>query len=401
MTKTTGLVMVALCLCLPLAALAADWPQWHGPDRNDISTETGINKDWNANPPQKLWQVEMHDDGYAGPSVADGKVFIVDHLGAEDIVRAISLQDGTDVWQYKYQDLSKANRGFTRSTPTWAGGRLYTVSFMGKVHCLDASTGQKIWMRDMPREFGGRTPTWGYAMSALVDGEKVIVCPGGNGASVAALSAETGETLWKGGGSDGAGYATPVKATILGREQYVVFAGKALIGVDAASGQLLWRYPWETEYDVNAATPLVSGDAVFITSGYGHGCAMIQIDQSGPVLIYENKVIVAQFSSPVYYNSYIFGNSDPGLLVCLDPRTGQAAWKQQGFGKGGLVIVDGTIIAMDGNNGYVVMVEATSGRYHELGRIQPLTGESWTAPIIANGKLIVRNKQALCCLNLM
>jgi len=218
---------------------------------------------------------------------------------------------------------------------------------------------------------------------------------------VAALNAATGETIWKGGGNDIPGYATPVKATIQGTEQYVVFAGKALIGVDASSGQGLWRYPWETKYDVNAATPIVSGDAIFITSGYGHGCAIIQINEDGPVRIWENREVMAHFNSPIYLGGVFFANSDPGHLVCLNPGNGQPIWKQQGFEKGGLVAVDGTIIAIDGRGGDVVMVEATQAGYHELGRINPLGGQSWTAPIVADGKLIVRNKEAMVCLDLM
>ena len=404
MTRTTRLTPMVICLLLPLMAFAADWPRWHGPDANNISPETGINKDWNSRPPQTLWQVQLHDNGYAGPSAADGKVFIIDHDGAEDVVRAISLADGSDVWQYRYQDLSKHNYGYSRSTPVYDSGRLYTISFLGKVHCLDAATGRKIWMRDMHSEFGGKIVSWGYSMSALVDGDRVIVCPGGSGAAVAALSTADGRTIWKGGGSDPPGYATPVKATILGIEQYVVFTGKSLIGVAADNGRLLWRFPWETSYDVNAATPIVSGDAIFITSGYNHGCGIIQIETDGPVGMWSNKEVVAHFSSPVYYNRYIFANSDPGNLVCLDPRTGQSAWKQGGFGKGGLVAVDGTIIAMNGRNGDVVMVEAIPDRYHELGRIKPfgnqITNQNWTAPIIADGRLIVRNKKLMVCLDI-
>ncbi len=401
MTKTTRLMLVLAALLISLAAFAADWPQMLGPDANGIAPDTGINKDWNAKPPQQLWSVQLHDDGYAGPAVADGKVFIIDHDGAEDVVRAISLADGSDVWQFRYADLSKANYGFSRSTPSYANGMLYTVSFLGKVHCINAETGQMVWMRDMRAEFGGTLPKWGYAMSALVDGDKVIVCPGGSGTAVVALNAADGQTLWQGGGNDIPGYATPVKGTILEREQYVVFTGKSVIGVDATSGEGLWRYPWETKYDVNAAAPIISGDAVFVTSGYGHGCAVIQINADGPAIVWENREVMAHFSSPIYYKSVFFANTDPGFLVCLNPGTGQAIWKQQGFEKGALVVVDDTIIAMDGRGGDVVMVNATAAGYQELGRFNPLGGQSWTAPIVADGKLIVRNKVAMVCLDLM
>ncbi len=389
------------CFYLSAVAFAADWPCWHGPDRNNIAPDTGINKEWNARPPQELWRVSLSDDGYAGPSVAEGKVFIIDHQGDQDIVRALDLETGEDVWGSSYQDLGKANYGFSRAMPVFSEGRLYTISYLGKVHCLDAESGAKVWMRDMRSEFGGKRPEWGYAMSALVDGDKVIVCPGGDNASVAALNRDTGETIWAGGGSDLPGYATPVKATINGQDQYVVFTGVSLIGVSVDGGPALWRVPWVNKYKVNAATPVVAGNHIFITSDYGRGCAVVVVEPQGAAIKWENTQVRAHFSSPVYYHGCMFCNSNPGYLVCLNAATGGVIWKQQGFDKGGLIAVDGVIIALDGKRGDVVMVNATADGYQELGRFKPLGGQSWTAPIIADGKLIVRNKNAMVCLDLM
>ncbi len=394
------LITVVIAATLATGAFAADWPHWRGPDRNGIAPDTGINKDWNARPPQVLWQTPMHDDGYAGPSVADGKVFIIDHDGADDVVRAIHLETGQDLWQARYPDLAKANYGFSRATPVYDSGHIYTISYLGQVHCLDANTGEIVWKLDMRRQFEGVVPQWGYSMSALIDGDRVIVVPGGPNACVAALSKATGEVIWTGGGGDIPGYATPVKATIQGIEQYVVFAGKALIGVRAADGQLLWRVPWETSYDVNAATPIISGNAIFITSNYKRGCAVVSIEADGPRIVWENKNMASHINTSVFYNGLMYGPSNPNLL-CLNPSNGQIMWAQSGFERGGLVGVDGVLIAMAGATGDVVMVEATPERYHELGRIRPLGGQSWTAPIIANGRLIIRNKQALACLDIM
>ena len=402
MIRLIGLAIVVSSLCLSVTgALGADWPQWRGPNVDGIAPDTGINKDWKARPPQKLWQVPLTDDSYSGPSVADGKVFVLDHQGDQDIVRALDFATGDEVWRFTYQDLAKPNHGTTRSTPVFCEGKLYTVSHLGKVHCLDAATGEKIWLRDMRAEFGGQKPTWGYAMSVLIDGAKAIICPGGNNASVVAVNKDTGETIWAGGGSDIPGYATPVKATIQGQDQYVVFAGKSLIGVQVETGQRLWRFPWETKYDVNAASPIVVGTHIFITSGYGHGCAVVAIEPQGVELKWQNKEVQAHFNSPVYYNGVMFCNSDPGYLVCLNAGKGGTVWRQQGFQKGGLVVVDGVIIALDGKGGDVIMVNATPDGYQELGRIRPLGGQSWTPPIIADGKLIVRNKSAIACLDLM
>jgi len=398
--RAMRLLAIVVIATIATGALAADWPHWRGPDRNGTAPDTGINKDWNARPPEVLWQTAMHDDGYAGPSVADGKVFIIDHDGAEDVVRAIDIETGQDVWQCRYADLTEANYGFSRSTPVYDEGRLYTVSFLGKVACIDAGTGEILWDVDMRRQFGGVLPTWGYAMSVLIDGDRVIIVPGGPNACVVALNKATGEVIWAGGGGDIPGYSTPVKATIQDVEQYVVFAGKALIGVQASDGGLLWRVPWETNYDVNAPTPIISGDHVFITSNYKRGCAVIAVEPDGAHILWENKNMSSHFNTPVFYQGHMFGPTNPNL-ICLSPSTGQIVWRQSGFERGGCVIVDGAIIALGGASGDLVMAEATTAGYNELGRIRPLGGQSWTAPIIANGRLIIRNKQALACLDLM
>ena len=395
----TGLLM--LCLCVSVAALAADWPQFRGPLGIGIALDKGINKNWAQKPPSELWRVAMGDDGYAGPAVAGGKVFIIDHQGDQDVVRALDLATGQEVWSLSHPDAAKANYGFSRSTPTISEGKVYTLHRLGLIHCLDEQTGAEIWSRNIQTDFGGKKPEWDYAMSPVLDGNTLILCPGGDNAAVVALDKNTGETIWQGGGSDIPGYSTPVVAEIQGVKQYVVFTGVSLVGVAANGGQLLWRFPWQTTHDVNAAMPLVEDNFVFITSGYGHGCAMLEITPQGPQARWQNKEIQAQFSSPVAFGGHIYGVGDPGFLVCLDPRTGAAVWKQQGFEKGGLCAVDGVLLVMAGDRGDLVMVNATPNGYEELGRFQPLGGQSWTAPIVADGKLIVRNKQALACLDLM
>ncbi len=400
MIRTTSLPLAVICLLLSLSAFADDWPAFMGPNANGVAPDQGINKNWAQKPPQVLWQAPLGDNGYAGPSVADGKVFIIDHEGANDIVKALDLGTGDEVWSFSYPDTQKYLYGFARATPVFDAGRLYTLSRLGLLHCLNAETGEKIWSRNIQAEFGGQRPKWDYAMSPLVDGEKLIVCPGGSGASVAALNKQTGETIWTGGGSDISGYATPVVATLHGQKQYVVFTGVSLIGVEAATGKLLWRVVWRTKHDVNAAMPIVGGNFIFITSGYGHGCALVEITPQGPDVVWSNKLIISHFGVPIYYG-YVYGTSDTGHLVCLHSGNGTAMWQQPGFQKGGIVAVDGVLIVMNDKNGDVVMVTASHEGYQELGRVKPLGGQSWTAPIIADGKLIIRNKQALACLDLM
>ena len=399
--RITRMLAIAVCAAIASTVIAADWPVWRGPTQDGIAPDTGINKDWNQRPPRKLWQVALSDDGYAGPSVADGKVFIMDHEGAEDVVRAIDFDTGEDIWEFRYRDLDRPNYGFSRSTPVYDEGRLYTISYLGNVACLDAETGELIWGINMPGKFGGRIPTWGYSMSALIDGDRVILVPGGHQAGVVALDKLTGELVWAGGGGEIPGYAPPVKATIDEIEQYVVFTGKSLIGVRASDGERLWRVPWETGHDVNAATPLVAGSHVFISSGYGRGSALVAVEGGRPQILWEGRGMSAHFNTAVFHGGYLYGPTSPNL-VCLNPRNGEVMWRESNFERGGVVMVDGVILALSGGSGQMAMVRATPEGYHELGRFTPLGGsQSWAPPIVAHGKLIVRNKQALACFDLM
>jgi outer membrane protein assembly factor BamB len=385
---------------LGTVAHAADWPGFRGPNHDGIAPETGVRREWASRPPELLWELPLGDDGYAGPAVAGGVLYIVDHRGDEDVVRAVDTRNGRELWTHAYPESSGDNYGHARATPAVDGERLYVLSRFGLLTCLETRSGKKIWSRDIVGDFGGQRPKWDFAVSPLVDRDRVIVCPGGRDAAVAALDKETGRTLWTGGGSDKPGYATPVLATIEGREQYVVFTGYALIGVDRKDGALLWRFPWETDHDVNAATPIVTEDGIFISSGYNHGCALVEVRGSRATARWQSRDLVAHFNSPILSRGFIYGIGDPGNLVCIEAATGRLAWSQKGFEKGGVVGVDGLLIALGGSNGDLVLAEMTPEAYRELGRTRPLGGRSWTAPIVAQGKLYIRNQSKLACLSL-
>jgi len=400
MMKRTLSVVAGLAL-IAGAGMAADWPNFLGPNKNSISPETGINKDWAGKPPKTLWTAPLHDQGYAGPSVAGGTLYIVDHVDKEDVVLALDLESGSEKWRFIYEAPGGENYGFVRATPAVDGGRVYTVSRDGVVHCFDTASGEKLWRQDALKDVGGKVPRWGVSSSPLVDGERVIVAGGGSDAHMLALNKENGKELWRGGGTDKLGYATPLKTKIDGRDQYLVFAGTTLRGIDARSGELLWDQAWKTRYDVNAAMPVPLGNGrVFVSSGYRRGCAVIEVDKGSASIAWENKEIVAHFNSAILVKGLIYGTGDPGYLVCLDPRDGTTKWKQKDFEKGGLVGIDGHMIVMNGRDGDAVLVEINPGEYREKGRIRPLGGQTWVAPIVADKKLIVRNREKLAVLDL-
>jgi outer membrane protein assembly factor BamB len=400
--RRTIISTILLAGLISATAYASDWAQFRGPNANGISTETGISKDWNSNPPKMLWKTAMTDDGYAGPSVAGGKVFIIDHKGQQDIVRAIDIKTGEDIWQYKYPDAAKENYGFSKATPVAENNRVYTSSWEGIINCLDATTGKPIWTRDVFTDFKGKKPNWLYAWSLLLDGNKVIACPGGLNAAMVALDKKTGATIWAGGGSDPAGYVTPIIATIGGKRQYVLLTGVSLIGVDPDNGKLLWSQPWKTPMAITGAEPIVIGNSIFVTSGYKFGCGLVEVKDGATSLKYQNKDMQCRFSSPILLGGYVYGVSepDPGSLTCMDPMTGVVKWRKPGFDFGGMICVDGVLLVLDGKSGIMTMVKPAPDSYRQLGTFTPIGGQSWTAPIVSDGNLIVRTKDTLACFSL-
>ena len=380
---------------------AADWPQFRGPNRDGSSPETGINTNWNEKPPQTLWTVALHDKGYSGPSAADGTLYIVDHVEDSDIVLALNLKTGKERWRFRYATSGGEHYGFARATPAIDDGLVYTISRDGLVHCLDANSGKQVWRRDVLSEVEGKAPKWGVAHSPIIEGKTLIVPGGGADAHVLALNKQTGDVLWKGGGTAKLGYATPVVAEINERKQYVIFHGKGLIGVDVETGSRIWSQKWKTNYDVNAATPLVfDNGTVFVSSGYKTGCALINVAGDQATIVWDNDKMNAQFSTPIVVDGLIYGTGDPGFLICLEAATGKLRWRQGGFHKGGLVGVDGHMIVMNGKDGYAALVQIHPWKYVVKGWITPLHGQAWVAPIIADKKLIIRNRDKLAVVDL-
>ena len=398
------LALVWAFLCSP--AWADDWPRFLGPRADSISAETGINKDWNAKPPKECWRVPMGDEGFSGPAVKDGVVYLHDHEGENDVIRTLDADTGEEKWRYTYPEPGRENHGFTRATPTVENGRVYTVSRTGVVHCLAAADGELVWRADVMADHGGEPPEWGAANSALIDGDRLIAVAAGEDSHVVALDKETGEEIWAGGGTDIAGYGTPTIAVLDGRKQYLVFTGKSLISVAPEDGTLLWRHPWETRLDSNACAPIiVDENSVWIASGYRRGCALLRVDGNEVTEVWSDRKITPHWSSAVLVDGHIYTTTPPGYLVCVEAKTGEEKWRSKGtargFEHGGLVAVDGTLIVIEGNTGNVVQVALTTEAYRELGRISPLdSARSWTAPVVADKKLYVRSPKELVCLDI-
>jgi outer membrane protein assembly factor BamB len=348
----------------------------------------------------------MTDEGFSGPAIVKDTVYIHDHKDEQDVVCALDISNGRERWSFKYDEEGDENHGYTRSTPTVEKGRVYTISRSGVVHCLDATTGEKIWRVDVMKDYGGKPPKWGAANSALIDGDRLIAIAAGEKAHVVALDKHTGKEIWKGGGTDIAGYATPVKGELDGKRQYLIFTGRSLIGIDSKDGALLWRHPWKTRLDVNAASPLVVGEnLVWIASGYRRGCALLKINNETVTEVWSDKNITPHWSSGILIDGHIYTTTPPGYLVCVEAESGQEKWRSKGtargFEHGGLCAIDGTLIVVEGNTGNVVQVALTVEGYDELGRFNPLdSARCWVAPVVSQNKLFVRSPKELVCLDI-
>jgi len=395
------LKFVLLCVVLLMSVIAqpcasADWPGFRGPATDGISAEKLVNTAWNTKPPKLVWKTDMSDQGYSGPSVVAGKVYIIDHVGQDDVVRCIDIKTGKDVWRATYPNPGDPNFGYTRATPAVSKGMVVTLSWRGLVACLDAKTGKWVWYRDTLKDFPGPLSGWGHGGSVLIDANKVIVCPGGKDSSVVALDLKTGKTIWQGGGSDPTAFATPVKARIQGVWQYVVVTASCFKGVDARDGKLLWQHGFAT--NANIATPIVIGNSVFVTASYNKGGVMLDIAPDFSVKPrWENKAIMAHFNTPVYLNGFIYGIGDPQNLVCQDAIDGSTKWIKEGFEKGPVMSVGGYLLALAGDTGQLALIKPDPKQYTELGRFTPLGGQSWVAPVFSGGYLLVRNLKELAC----
>jgi outer membrane protein assembly factor BamB len=393
------LVVSASCFLLPFAN-AVDWPQWRGINRDGISSEKISPANWGKEGPKQLWRKEV-GTGASSVAVSAGRLYTVGNKGNVDVVYCLNAATGAEIWRHSYQQALDARQfeGGPAGTPTVDGDRVYTLSHEGDLFCLSAASGKVLWSKNLQRDFGGIRQSWGYSGSPLVYGNLVILDAGGPGASTVALDKTTGAVKWK-AGSDGAGYSSPVAFDLAGTRCVALFKGDALVGLNAANGQELWRYRWETHADINAATPIVSGDKIFITSGYGTGCALLQVRSGKVTEIWRNKNMRSQLASPVLVKGYIYGidgNVGGGELRCLELGNGEIKWRQN-IGGGTLIAAGGYLLALS-ERGELIVVEASPTNYREVARAQVLGGHCWVAPAVADGKIYCKNNQgSLVCL---
>ncbi|MBI5801146.1 MAG: PQQ-like beta-propeller repeat protein [Verrucomicrobia bacterium] len=402
MTLSRRQFAAALALSAPTLAIAQsesfDWPQWRGPRRNGISAEKDYIAQWPKEGPRRLWATKV-GVGYSSVSVAGGKLYTMGNLSDVDHVQCLDTANGKLVWDYKYPCNAADPNGYPgpRCTPTVDGNLVFTVSRNGHLLCLSAANGALVWTKNLVTDFGGYIPQWGYSGSPLVEGELLILETGSSGRSVAALEKKTGRVVWANGNA-AAGYASPMAFDVARERAVAVFSAAGLTGRALSNGRVLWHYNWRTSYDVNAATPIIFDDKIFISSGYGTGCALLQISATAAKLVWQNKGMRNHMNSCVLWQGHLYG-FDEAQLRCLDVITGVVKWSTPAYGKGSLMLADSRLI-LYGERGRLGLAEASPAGFRELAAAQVLGGSStWAPPVLSNGRIYCRSSTDLVCLD--
>jgi len=384
---------LAFCL-IGSVVTAADWPQFRGPNRDGISPESAVLKSWPASGPKVLWKAPL-GEGYSQVVSVKGRLYTLAQQGEEQIAVAFDGATGKRLWRTRIDGEYNDGQGDgPRSTPSVDGDLMYALSAHGKLVALRTANGQVAWQHDLRAEYGANPPQWGVSTSPLVEGKLLIVNVGGSGnKSIVAFDKTNGKVMWTSQG-DGAGYSAPIAITVRGVRQVIVFTADAILSISPEDGRLFWRSGWKTDYDVNAATPIfLPPDKLFVSSGYGTGSALLQINRTNVAEVWRSRGMKNQFSSSVLHDGVLYGFDD-ATFKAIDAATGKERWKTRGFGHGSLILAGGHLIVLS-DRGKLALVQAVPEEYRELGNAQVIEGKCWTSPSLADGRLYVRNEEQL------
>lgn len=402
---------------------SVSWPQWRGEFRNGISDFEELVTSWPGSGPRRVWSVRGVE-GHSSFAVTSGKVYSMVAQEAEEAVVCWDLSTGQEQWRYRYEAGRTFPYGSPLATPTVVGNRLYTLTTTGVLLCLEVQKGELCWKQDLIQELRGESPRWGFAGSPLVDGDLVFTTTGSSrGKCLAAFHKDSGELVWA-SESDPAGYSSPVAMTMGEVRQVVFFTGARLLGVAAADGKRLWEYPWQTPFEVNAATPIVfrtrwqgrEQQYVFISSGYEKGSALVKIEKQADRFlarrVYETAELCCHFSSPVRRGDHLYGLDEKRDLTCVNLRTGEVCWRfdagaeetensvrRVAFKKGALIRVKEVLVVL-GEDGKLALVRATPERYEEIVSYRLSRDRCWALPALAEGKLLLRDRRQIFCLEM-
>jgi len=399
--KITVLLVTAL---LAAPAGAGDWPQFHGPKRDNISTETGLRDQWPDGGPKLLWTARGLGYGYSSLSIGGGLIYTAGNIGGQTVVTAKDLT-GKTKWQRRCGGAwtSKSYWPGTRSTPTFEAGKLYCETPLGDLVCLDAATGKKIWGFNILRKFKGKNIRWALSESPLIDGERLICAPGGTEGGLVALDKATGDVVWACKTGDGAGYASPIIIEYKGLRIIITLTLKALIGVEAETGTLLWRDEHKSYADENVLAPIYHDGHVFVSS-VAAGSRKWKINVEGKTAsvqqVWRTKNMDNHHGGVVLLDGHLYGSScayNRGKWLCLDWKTGKATYIATGVGKGSLTVAGGMLYIL-GERGTMGLVVPSPKAHRVISRFKPPEGGKgpwWAHPVVCNGRLYIRHGEFL------
>lgn len=387
-----------------LVSLAeSDWPQWRGANRNGLSSETGLMKEWPAEGPKTVWAVSEIGEGFGAVAVSGDRIYVQGTRGEASVVFGLNRADGKTVWSTALGQKGNERRGNgPRATPTVDADRLYVLTENGDLACLRTRDGSSVWRKNILRDFGGRNPGWLISESPLVDGNRLVVSPGGRDAGIVALDKMTGQVIWKTAGlSDEAAYSSCIVADVGGVRTIMNFTSSAAVGVRASDGKLMWQYKNAANGTANCTTPVFADNKVFFSSAYGTGSGLLGLSAQGGEVkqqeIYFTKEMMNHHGGVVLVNGYLYGFSN-SVLTCLEFATGKKMWMNRSVGKGSLTYADGMLFLL-GEDHVVGLAAASPNGYVEKGRfpITDLGKPSWAHPVVDGGRLYIRNQNTLTC----
>jgi outer membrane protein assembly factor BamB len=381
----------------------AEWPQWRGPLRNGISSATGLLKQWPEKGPAAVWSITNLGEGYGSLAIRADRIYVQGTKGAESAVFCLNRADGKTIWSVSLGPKVDEGRGNgPRSTPTLDGDRVYVLTENGDLACLRERDGSRVWGKNILKEYGASNPRWLISESPLVDGNKLIVSPGGAGAGIVALDKMTGAEIWRAKElSDRAGYSSSILAEVGGVRGYINFTSSAAVGVRASDGKLMWSYTNVANRTANCTTPIFADNKVFFSSAYNTGGALLNLTAQGGEVkaqeAYFTREMMNHHGGMVLVNGYLYGFSN-AILTCIEFNTGKVMWKDRSVGKGSLTYADGMLYLL-GEKQLVGLAEANPNAYVEKGRfpINDLGLDSWAHPVVLGGNLYIRNQNELTC----
>jgi len=395
-------VTIALLSSLPVVVsnrAANDWPQWRGPNRDGISSERGLLKDWPAGGPPLAWKTSGAGEGYSSFATANGRLYTLGARGGTEYVIAFDAASGKRLWESAHGQRFSNDRGDgPRATPTIEGDRLYAYGASGDLSVMDTASGKVIWAVNVLKQFGGRNITWGLSESPLVLSDRILVNAGAPGASIVALKKTDGSVIWKSEG-DEAGYSSAILHEAGGVREAIFFTARRALGVDVNNGHVLWSYNRVANGTANIATPIVRNNKVFLSSGYGTGAALLDLTAADGKIsareVYFTREMKNHHASSVVIGDYLYGFDDM-ILKAMQFDTGKVAWRDRSVGKGSLVFADDRLYLYS-ENGVVGLAEAVPDGYREHGRFQLRTGNlpTWSHPIVSGGKLYLRDQDTI------